>query len=118
MLTSTVRLAGVVCIPMAVLNGGHFHWCAALAYIKIGKLAIVLTSTNKAGVLEVEVDARELALRRQLKVRCVWVGYIPNVTTHGTALWLLLELQDRVCDCNLQGQLVRYHTVLSHRPVL
>ena len=89
---------------MAVLNGRHFHWCAALANIKVGKLAVVLAGTHKAGVLQVEVDACELALRGKLKVRGVGVGHIPDVTAHGAALGLLLELENGVGYCNLQNQ--------------
>ena len=92
------------CIPVAVLNWGHFHWCAALTHIKVGKLAVVLAGTHKAGVLEVEVDACELALRGELKVRGVGVGHIPDVTAHGAALGLLLELKNGVGHCNLQNQ--------------
>ncbi|KAA6416820.1 MAG: hypothetical protein FRX49_13196 [Trebouxia sp. A1-2] len=76
--------------------------CAALAHVKVGKLAIVLPSADQAGVLQVEVDGGQLALRRQLKVRRVGVADVPDVAAHGAVVWLLLELQDGVCHSHLQ----------------
>lgn len=90
---------------MTVLNGRGLHRRAALAHVKIGKLAVVLPSTHQAGVLQVEVDGRQLALRRQLKVWRVGVADVPDVTAHGAVVWLLLKLQDGVCYSHLQQSL-------------
>jgi len=92
----------LACVPMTVLDGGCLYRRAPLTHVKVGKLAIVLASAHKAGVLQVEIDRGQLALGRQLKVWRVGVADIPDITAHGAVVWLLLELQDGVCNSNLQ----------------
>ncbi len=83
-------------------------------HVKIGKLAVILPSAHQAGVLQVEVDGRQLALRRQLKVWRVGIADVPDVTAHGAVVWLLLELQDGVGYSHLQRSWRRIPMCLEH----
>ena len=71
--------------PVAVLDGGCVHRRAALAHIKVGKLAVVLAHAQHVGVLQIVVDGGELALGLQLQLRLVGVADVPHIAVDGGA---------------------------------
>lgn len=81
----------VVHLPVTVLHRRGINGSTTLAHVKVCQLPIVLPSTQVLGILQVVIQHRQLALRRQLQLGHVGIAHVPDVAADRPILAQLLE---------------------------